>query len=62
MNEVDESCVEDRIELQGQKARVVEYEKKLQQSARQPVFAAMFLLYLLTSVSVLSLVGYWLFW
>jgi len=61
MNRACESCAENRMDLQEQSARMVEYEKKLQKSARQPVLAAMFILYFLISASFLGLIGYWLF-
>jgi hypothetical protein len=56
-----ESCGGDEVEMAEQNDRIAEYEQRLLKSRLEPMLPAMFLLYFLLSVSLISLVAYWLF-
>ncbi|MEJ2453211.1 MAG: hypothetical protein P8103_03525 [Candidatus Thiodiazotropha sp.] len=47
--------------MQDQSDRIVEYEVELMQTQGRPMFAAMFLLYFLVSVSMISCIAFWFF-
>ncbi len=59
MNDCRESLVREDVEIQGQTDRIVEYEVELMQVQGKPMLAAMFLLYFLVSVSMISFIVYW---
>jgi hypothetical protein len=60
MSNIYETCVEDDAEVQEQDDRIHEYEKNLEQKRGKPMLAAMFLLYFVISVSLMSLIVYWM--
>lgn len=60
MSDIYETCVVDDSDVQDQNDRIHEYEKNLEQSQGKPMLAAMFLLYFVISVSLLSLIAYWI--
>ena len=58
MNQRCETCAVEQAGPQHLNDRVVEYEKKLREMGQQPTLAALFLLYFITSVAVISLITY----
>lgn len=59
MHETSEIRVRDKPDNPGQKDRISEYENKLVQQQRTPLFIAIFLLNFVVSVCLISLITYW---
>jgi hypothetical protein len=62
MSEIYESCADDGTEMMNQIDRIVAYEREKLNRRPKPILAAMFLVYLLSSVTLIGLLAYWLFY
>ncbi len=61
MSDSCSSCAREDAEMQDQTDRIVEYEVELMKTQGRPMLAAMFLLYFLVSISMISFMAYWFF-
>jgi hypothetical protein len=62
MSEIYESCADNSTEMMNRIDRVVAYEREKLNRRPKPILAAMFLGYLLSSVTLIGLLAYWLFY